>query len=59
MASVTVTPSPGLVVRKESGEVLKAEGETLPLSPWWLRRRADGDVTLTDPEPQAEPKAKK
>ncbi len=48
--SVIVTPAPGLVVRKPTGEALPPEGETLALSPWWLRRRADGDVSITYPE---------
>ncbi len=47
--SVKVTPAPGLVVRKPTGEALPAEGETLAMSPWWLRRRNDGDVTITYP----------
>lgn len=47
--SVIVTPAPGLVVRKPTGEALRPEGETLALSPWWLRRRGDGDVTITYP----------
>lgn len=54
--SVKVTPAPGLVVRKPTGEALPPEGETLALSPWWLRRQADGDVSITDPvAAQAEP----
>lgn len=60
MAIVFVTPTPGLVVRKETGEVLKPEGEALPLTPWWIRRANDCDVILSDPAPAGDaPKPKK
>lgn len=38
----------GLLVRKANGERLKPEGETLTANAWWYRRRAEGDVTITD-----------
>ncbi|WP_275183613.1 DUF2635 domain-containing protein [Citrobacter freundii] len=38
----------GLRVRKSNGEYLKPEGENLPMSAWWHRRQAEGDVTVTD-----------
>ncbi|CAH6196889.1 MULTISPECIES: DUF2635 domain-containing protein [Enterobacteriaceae] len=38
----------GLRVRKSNGEHLKPEGENLPMSAWWHRRQAEGDVTVTD-----------
>ncbi|EGR4058385.1 DUF2635 domain-containing protein [Vibrio cholerae] len=33
-------------VRKENGEFLKQEGETVPRSAFWVRRLKDGDVVL-------------
>ncbi|WP_035606021.1 DUF2635 domain-containing protein [Edwardsiella tarda] len=46
----------GVLVRKENGERLESKGEALPLTAWWYRREAEGDVTITDvteimPEP--------
>ncbi|MBA8062342.1 DUF2635 domain-containing protein [Citrobacter freundii] len=38
----------GLLVRKNKGEHLKAEGEVLLMSAWWHRREAEGDVVITD-----------
>ena len=37
-----------LLVRKNKGEHLKAEGEVLLMSAWWHRREAEGDVVITD-----------
>ncbi|MDA8488566.1 DUF2635 domain-containing protein [Kluyvera sp. Awk 3] len=37
----------GLLVRKANGVRLKAAGEKLPVSAWWYRREAEGDVTIT------------
>ncbi|ELM3734801.1 DUF2635 domain-containing protein [Edwardsiella piscicida] len=46
----------GVLVRKANGDRLESAGETLPLTTWWYRREAEGDVTITDvteitPEP--------
>ncbi|TYE98361.1 hypothetical protein DJ498_29380, partial [Klebsiella pneumoniae] len=30
------------------GQRLNPEGEELPVSAWWLRREAEGDVVITD-----------
>lgn len=38
----------GLQVRKADGQRLNPEGEELPVSAWWLRREAEGDVVITD-----------
>ncbi|MGE0968846.1 DUF2635 domain-containing protein [Klebsiella sp. WOUb02] len=38
----------GLQVRKADGQRLSPEGETLPVSAWWHRREAEGDVVITD-----------
>ncbi|EMO4453391.1 TPA: DUF2635 domain-containing protein [Klebsiella pneumoniae] len=38
----------GLQVRKADGQHLNPEGEALPVSAWWLRREAEGDVVITD-----------
>ncbi|HAT3671798.1 TPA: DUF2635 domain-containing protein [Klebsiella oxytoca] len=38
----------GLQVRKADGQHLNPEGEVLPVSAWWLRREAEGDVVITD-----------
>ncbi|VAC29037.1 DUF2635 domain-containing protein [Enterobacter hormaechei] len=37
----------GLKVRKPGGEHLNPEGEALPMSAWWHRRAAEGDVVIT------------
>jgi len=50
---VHATPTPGARVRKEDGALLKAEGEPVLRTAYWLRRQADGDVTLTDAMPDA------
>lgn len=38
----------GLLVRKVDGTYLNADGEPLPMSSWWYRREAEGDVIATD-----------
>lgn len=38
----------GLLVRKADGQRLSPEGETLPMSAWWHRRAAEGDVIIAD-----------
>ncbi|ENG6070379.1 DUF2635 domain-containing protein [Vibrio cholerae] len=35
-------------VRKENGEFLKQEGETVTRSAFWVRRLKDGDVVLVE-----------
>ncbi|WP_447314086.1 DUF2635 domain-containing protein [Klebsiella michiganensis] len=37
----------GLKVRKASGEHLSPDGENLPMSSWWHRREAEGDVVIS------------
>lgn len=48
-----ITPRAGLVVRRpDTGEILPPAGAVIPLGPhraYWLRRRKDGDVTITAP----------
>lgn len=47
----------GLQVRKADGQHLDPAGEALPISAWWHRREAEGDVVITDiqAEPLTEP----
>ncbi len=55
---VIATPLRGLIVRKENGEVLKAEGEPVERNSYWLRREKDGDVSLAAIEQPVAKKAK-
>ncbi|EJL7011405.1 DUF2635 domain-containing protein [Vibrio cholerae] len=46
---IKVKPAKASVpVRKESGEFLKQEGETVTRSAFWVRRLKDGDVLQVD-----------
>lgn len=48
----------GLNVRRPDSELLGAKGEDLPLTAYWLRRQAEGDVVISDiPKEAATPKA--
>lgn len=45
MDTATLVPREGLIVRDpQTGNPLDPEGEEKPLSPYWLRRLADGDA---------------
>ncbi|MDI9407689.1 MAG: DUF2635 domain-containing protein [Candidatus Pacebacteria bacterium] len=44
--------SEGVRVRHENGELAK-DGDLVEENSYWLRRFADGDVALRDPEPEA------
>lgn len=45
MQTVRIKPAAGLLVRLEDGSgYLAAEGQTVPLTGYWHRRIADGDV---------------
>lgn len=48
---ITVKPATGIVVRKPVGGYLSADGEEVNRDSFWLRRIADGDVTVLDPAP--------
>jgi hypothetical protein len=54
---ITAAPIDGARVRKPDGQILKPEGEVVELDSFWLRRQADGDVTLDGevPEPPQPP----
>ena len=41
---VTVKPVFGIYIRKEDGQPLSADGETVIASSYWLRRLENGDV---------------
>ncbi|AKL07963.1 TPA: DUF2635 domain-containing protein [Klebsiella oxytoca] len=43
----------GLQVRKADGQRLSPEGETLPVSAYWYRREAEGDVVITGIEAES------
>lgn len=47
MPQVIATPINGARVRKPDGQILKAEGETVERDSFWMRRKNDGDVSLT------------
>lgn len=38
----------GVLVRKADGTHLDADGEALPMTAWWHRREAEGDVIVSD-----------
>ena len=54
---VTVKPVNGKRVRKPDGTLLDIAGERVPRSSFWLRRRADGNVTITLVKTDAKTKA--
>ncbi len=56
---VHVVPREGLLVRNpETGRYLPAEGEEVEHGPFWLRRLADGEVTVREgPKPRRAPRA--
>ncbi len=47
-----IKPVDGKTVPKKGGGTLDADGEQLPLTPWWSRRARDGDVTISDRAPR-------
>ncbi len=51
---VLLKPAYGMAIRKEDGQYLHAQGETVMASSYWLRRLAEGDV---DELVQAQPAA--
>lgn len=50
---LTLKPGEDRRVRHEDGRLLDAGGETVPSSPYWLRRLADGDVIEAQPRRKA------
>ena len=59
---IFIKPKEGLkVVKPETAQHLKAEGEHVEQSTYWLKRIAEGDVTLIEEKEQKQesPKAKK
>lgn len=51
----TVKPVNGVYLRKPDGQILSADGETVIVDSYWLRRLNEGDVTEVVAE---SPKAK-
>ena len=45
---VFIKPKEGLEIRKPDLSFLRKEGERLPLSPFWLRRKAQGEVLISE-----------
>ncbi|HAU4595006.1 TPA: DUF2635 domain-containing protein, partial [Citrobacter freundii] len=41
------------------GSHLAADGETLPVNAYWLRREKEGDVNITEPPKSRTPKTDK
>lgn len=55
MQTIRIKPAAGLTVRLEDGSgYLATDGQTLPLTGYWHRRLADGDVIQID-DAQAKP----
>lgn len=53
--SIRIKPKAGVQLRKENGQILAADGETVVATSYWLRRFKDGDIEeVTAPEPVAE-----
>ncbi|ATA26585.1 hypothetical protein BIY26_08930 [Brenneria goodwinii] len=48
MKTKHLKPKGSVKVRKPDGTYLKDDGEDLPLSSYWLRRIAEGDLEVTD-----------
>ena len=60
MTKKMIKPSrAGLLVRKADGSPLAADGETLPVNAYWLRREKEGDVNITEPPKSRTPKTDK
>ncbi|EHZ5883523.1 DUF2635 domain-containing protein [Salmonella enterica] len=67
MDKLYIKPAPGRAVRDPvTQQLLAADGEQKPRTPFWLRRLADGDVVVvthgsgeTPPGTAAEPAPKK
>jgi len=52
-----IKPKAGLKLRKENGQFLDEDGETVIASSYWLRRKNDGDVEEVADEDGQEPAA--
>lgn len=53
MQTVTLKPAADVVVRKQDGKPLAADGEAVELNSYWQRRLDDRDVVVV---PAAKPK---
>lgn len=51
---VLAKPNKDKAFRKENGQFINPEGEIVELNSFWIRRRNDGDVTLSEP-PKTKP----
>lgn len=45
-----VVPKNGLIPDPEKGGMLPLEGREVEATPYWLRRKEDGDVTEAEPK---------
>jgi hypothetical protein len=53
--STRIKPKGGIKLRKENGQILATDGETVVVTSYWLRRFKDGDIEkVTAPVPVAE-----
>jgi hypothetical protein len=50
---VKIKPSNGIQIRKPDGSFLAAEGETVVITSYWLRRSNDGDIERAAVQEQA------
>ncbi len=54
---IFVKPKEGLKIKRpDTQRLLAPQGEDVPKSSFWLRRLADGDVTIVAKQQQAAPK---
>jgi hypothetical protein len=51
--TIAIKAAPGRRVRHEDGQLLAEAGETVPRTPWWIRRLDDEDVMLVEDKPRA------
>lgn len=59
MATITIKPAPGLVIRDPARmDLIEEEGREVERSNYWARRLRDGDVVEVKTAPAQEPKAK-
>lgn len=48
-----IKPKAGIQLRKENGQILAADGETVTVTSYWLRRFKDGDIEAVSDAPAA------
>lgn len=60
MKTLRIKPAPGRLVRDpDTRELLSADGEEKPYTPFWCRRLNDGDVVVVEAHASRATKEKK